>query len=56
MLRQMTPNALMPKHWKKLVRPKTRLRTVEATGPTVVAAMAIGMVMKVISKTVPTRR
>ena len=51
MLKQSIPKALMPKHWMKLEIPKIRLMTADAPGPTVVAAMATGMVRKVISMT-----
>ena len=48
--RRVAPKGLMPKHWKKLVRPKTPPRMAPSTGPRMMAPMITGTVRKVISR------
>ena len=43
------PNALMPKHWIKLVIPNTPPKIAPATGPNVTAPTATGTTIRVIS-------
>ncbi len=49
MPRSSTPKAEAPKHWIKLVTPKIPPRIAPAAGPKIIAPMAIGRIIKVIS-------
>ena len=48
-LRSSAPNAEAPKHWIKLVTPKIPPKMAPAPGPKIIAPMATGRIIKVIS-------